>query len=184
MGSPPYSFEAQRPGNTAQRALLEKHPLFFRAVASPPIYQCSLSHWGIECGKGWYSLIEEAAAKIEAELEGLLDDFCPQHHLRWLDKRLQNVDDSPLESHIGEDEEEPLIPFCAEVKAREGILHIYVRNGHICDGSTWLRIRAAVQEAEQKSQSTCEQCGRTDSIRHYSRGHVYCDSCFRGDPKL
>jgi hypothetical protein len=183
MGSALYPFELFRPAPADQRALLEKYPLFFRAIHWPPIYRCPFAQWGIECGQGWYSLIDDAAAKVESELKGLLDGFHAQHHLRWLDKRLQNINMAlPLDEAIGEDEKEPLIPFCAEVKERMGVLRIYLRGGHICDGRTWLRIRAAVDEAQRKSETTCERCGRPGFMRHHVWERVCCDTCFAGMP--
>jgi hypothetical protein len=181
LESAAYPFEVHRPATPDQRILLKKYPRFFRAVASPTIYQCPLAHWGIECGKGWYPLVEEAAAKIEAELKKLLDDFCSGHHLSWIDRRLQNIDGNSILNDVDADDgEEPLIPFCTEVKEKAGTLCILVRSGHMCDGETWVRIRNVIKNAERKSETTCERCGLPGMTRNFW-DRVYCESCASGN---
>jgi hypothetical protein len=181
LESAAYPFEVHRPATPGQRILLEKYPRFFRAVASPAIYQCALAHWGIECGKGWYPLIDEAAAKIEAELKKLLDDFCSGRHLSWIDRRLQNIGGNSNLGHHDSDEEYPLIPFCAEVKEKAGTLRILTSPGHLCGAGAWVRIRNAIEDAERKSETTCERCGLPGMMRNYSWDHVYCESCASGN---
>lgn len=51
-----------------QSILIKKYPLIFRAVISPRRHKhLPIAHWGIECGQGWYPIIEDLAAWLENE---------------------------------------------------------------------------------------------------------------------
>jgi hypothetical protein len=51
-----------------ESTLFNKYPLIFRAAISPRRYpSLPIAHWGIECGQGWYPIIEDLAAWLENE---------------------------------------------------------------------------------------------------------------------
>jgi hypothetical protein len=180
IGPATFQFEMSSPAMNEQRVLLNKHPLFFRAVLNPRIYRSPLAHWGIECGPGWYEIIDEAATKIEIELQRLFASLQPQQHLQWLDRRLLNISETDSKLNDYSDDEYPLIPYCTQIKEKMGILRISLLNGLICDSATWTRIRAAVTEAERESETTCERCGMPGFLREFVWSHVYCDNCANG----
>jgi hypothetical protein len=60
-----------------QQQLFSRYPLFFRAVRYPEAYPSNLAFFGIQCGLGWYPLIEAAAQEIEAELRSMWCDQAP-----------------------------------------------------------------------------------------------------------
>ena len=45
-----------------QKALIDKYPKLFRQVGLPPTVSCMA--WGIECGEGWYPIIDKLSAKL------------------------------------------------------------------------------------------------------------------------
>lgn len=52
--------------------LFKSYPLIFRAAGNLHHYQHSpITHWGIECGEGWYPIIEDLAAWLEGEASAL-----------------------------------------------------------------------------------------------------------------
>lgn len=157
--------------------LFGKYPLFFRAIVSVPLYRCPLAHWGIECGNGWYSIIDEAASKIELELEGLLARYRPQLMHRLRSKRRRSIDVIWDLAQIDQKDHVPEMPLCAEIKEQMGLLRLYIQSGQVCDGSTWRRICAIANEAERKSETTCERCGQPGFMRRHTWGRVYCNEC-------
>jgi hypothetical protein len=63
--------------NEEQQKLFARYPLFFRAVRYPEAYPSNLAFFGIQCGIGWYPIIEAAVHEIEAELRTM---WCEQAH--------------------------------------------------------------------------------------------------------
>lgn len=52
--------------------LFKSYPLIFRAAGNLHHYQHSpIAHRGIECGEGWYPIIEDMAAWLEGEASAL-----------------------------------------------------------------------------------------------------------------
>lgn len=45
-----------------QKALIDKYPALFRQVGLPATVSCMA--WGIECGEGWYPIIDKLSAKL------------------------------------------------------------------------------------------------------------------------
>lgn len=52
--------------------LIYKYPLIFRAAANPRRYSHTpIAHRGLECGQGWYPIIEDLAVWLEEEASAL-----------------------------------------------------------------------------------------------------------------
>lgn len=53
-------------------SLIDKYPLIFRAAGNPRRYpHTPIAHRGIECGQGWYPIIEDLAVWLEGEASAL-----------------------------------------------------------------------------------------------------------------
>lgn len=87
----PFPFERLCPATTAQRRLLSKYPLLFRAARYPENYPSNLGYWGIECGPGWYLLLDRAADEIERELERLVGAVNKVQNISWFDQKLRDI---------------------------------------------------------------------------------------------
>ncbi len=158
----------QRPRLTAEQShLIAQYPLLFRAVRNPEAYPSNLAHLGIQCGPGWYPIIEAAAREIEHELR-----------MMWSEP-LQNP-----ESLSAMDEEllsgrraYPVLPFCRDISQVAGELKMDIEGGQLCDIAAWKRLRKSVEQAASQSRYTCESCGRPGKFREIHWRHVYCDAC-------
>lgn len=60
-------------------ALCEKYPLLYRHRWDSPRATCMC--WGFTCGDGWYKLIDELSAKLEAKIVKLKEDGVPLEKL-------------------------------------------------------------------------------------------------------
>ena len=173
--TPEFPFENNRslPASDAERALLLRFPLFFRAVHDPESYCADIAYWGIRCGPGWYQIIDEAASKIEVVLQDLLATFDVRGHLGFLDRRL--IGNLELDN----DEQLPLIPVCSQIKEKFGGLRLHVDRGIFCEDEAWELINKAVEEAERKAGVTCESCGQPGKLRKRGWLRVTCAICER-----
>ncbi len=173
----PFPFEKAFPSTDAQRKLLERYPIFFRAARHPEIYTSSLGYWGIECGPGWYPLIDRAVSEIEVELQKLVGPLNSELHIPWLDNKLQQLYEDNKSEEVGMDFFGPLVPYCRAIKSKCGSLHINICNGEFCDGNTWLTIRTIVHSAESFAKKTCERCGNPGKLRDLKWERTLCDPC-------
>lgn len=113
-----------------QEKLIKKYPELF--VGTSKSITESMMAFGLECGDGWYDLIDEMCQKIE--------DYVAEHH-----------------------PEHPVEFF--QIKEKYGELRVYV-------GSASEGVFDIIEEAESKSTSICEQCGRTGVIRDGRYGWI------------
>jgi hypothetical protein len=151
-----------------QQQLFSRYPLFFRAVRYPEAYPSNLAFFGIQCGLGWYPLIEAAAQEIEAELRSMWCDQAPS---------IENM--ASLDYHLLRDESAvfPVIPFCVDIRETEGKLRMPILTGYLCDEEAWPRIVESAQKAMRLARGVCERCGRPGTLREIYWHHVYCDEC-------
>jgi ribosomal protein S14 len=158
-----------------QQKLFSQYPLFFRSVRYPKAYPSNLAFFGIQCGLGWYPLINAAAAEIERELYGM---WCEQalapEGMAAMDRELRADAATAREIY-------PAIPYCSGVAERSGKLQISMENGFLCLHQTWLRIRESTTQAEVRAQTACERCGAQGLFREFWM-HVYCNCCIAHTP--
>ncbi|CAE6807637.1 hypothetical protein [Paraburkholderia domus] len=154
--------------NEEQQKLFSRYPLFFRAVSYPDAYPSNLAFFGIQCGVGWYPVIEAAAQEIEAELRTM---WCEQAHSV---ERMASIDHGLL---MEMSSVYPVIPLCSDIRETAGRLKISLLEGHLCDDEVWLRIRQSGEKAIHLAGSVCERCGRPGNLREIYWHHVYCDEC-------
>lgn len=167
----------------AERVLLHKYPLFFRAVSYPDSYPSPLGGYGLECGDGWNALLDEMTARIEPELSAMIAAFRLPEYLPLLDRHLLGLDPYAASNEGAgmkeeeEDDDRPLLPFCAQIKEKFGLLRVYVRRGRLGTDDAYARISDAIKEAERKAAVTCERCGQPGTLRTKGWLRVRCDNC-------
>lgn len=160
--------KSKRPKLTAEQSrLISRYPLFFRAVKSPEAYPSNLANFGIQCGRGWYPIIETAAREIEHELRSM---WCDQsqnpENLSAMDKAL--LSGRPTY---------PALPFCTDIRSVSGELVMELTQGYLCDIDAWGPIHKSLEKAVSKARYACERCGKPGKFRKIYWRHVYCDGC-------
>ncbi|WP_180986424.1 hypothetical protein [Burkholderia pseudomallei] len=154
--------------NSGQKELFSRFPLFFRAVHHPESYLANISHFGIECGVGWYPIIEALARDIEVELRTMW-----REQLQFPEK-LAEMDKALLS---GRATYHPTLPICTNIAQVAGELEVDLLNGYLCSADVWARIRAHVEVAEASARCVCESCGKPGKFREVYWHRVYCDEC-------
>ena len=125
------------------KSLCEKYPEIFRN-RNAPVTKNPMG-WGVECGDGWYDLIDVLCRNI-------------QHHVDW--------------NHLGRDEQTSPDkleqPVAAQVKEKFGGLRFYLDGGDdtIC---------GMVKMAESMSYRICEECGNIGRARGGGWVRTLCD---------
>jgi hypothetical protein len=150
-----------------QKQLLLRYPLFFRAVLYPDSYPSNIAHLGIQCGMGWYSLIEGLAREIEYELRGIW------HEQVQFPASLADMDRALLHGHGVY----RAMPVCTDITQVAGELVVVVLDGYLCGPDAWQRILKSIHNAIAKARHTCEVCGNAGQYREVYWHHVYCDHC-------
>lgn len=159
-----------------QQKLFSEAPLFFRSVHYPEAYPSNLAFFGIQCGLGWYPIIEAAAKEIEELLHEVWQEQVKfPENLASLDRKLSQR--SSLSDALF-----PIMPFCSEIRETGGRLQIVITNGYLCENYQWLCIREYMKHVESLAQSVCERCGNPGKLRKGYWEHVYCDECIRPPP--
>lgn len=150
-----------------QRELFTRFPLFFRAVHHPESYPTNISHFGIQCGVGWHSIIEAMARDIEVELRAMWREQVQ------FPERLAEMDKALLSGRSAY----PTLPICTDIAQVAGELKVVLLNGHLCSTDVWARIRAYVEVAEASARRICESCGKPGTFRNGHWRRVYCNEC-------
>lgn len=160
--------------------LQTRYPIFFRALRFPKSYRCNLTYWGIECGEGWMSIVDKAAAEIEVELMYLISKIKMKIDSGDSDFRQMLQDGKCLGLkfyELKEIGESPLIPYCKSIREYEGQLEISVVSGYLCDVEAWKRIREIVKNSIEIASHTCERCGSLGELRVCWWERVLCAHC-------
>ncbi|MEX3639672.1 MULTISPECIES: antitoxin Xre/MbcA/ParS toxin-binding domain-containing protein [unclassified Paraburkholderia] len=150
-----------------QTQLLSRYPLFFRAVSLPDAYPSNMAHFGIQCGFGWYAIVEQLAHEIECELRAMWQDIID------FPLTLALLDQTLLLSRC----DSPLVPVCTNISQCAGEMIVDVMDGLVCGLDSWTRIRRSIEKAKAKSREICESCGKPGQYREGHWHHVYCDEC-------
>ena len=159
-----------------QQKLFSKFPLFFRSVHYPVAYPSNLALLGIQCGLGWFWVIEEAAREIEQELDF---EWCNQlrmpQNIASLDYDVRPISPTFTSPY-------PVMHFCSDIREASGQLEIFVVGGYLCHPATSRRIEGIIERAQSRARTVCERCGAHGTFREGRWQHVYCDECIA--PKL
>lgn len=111
----------------------------------------SLMGFGFECGDGWFDLIWDLSEKIEKQLKKREKEETISRQAK--DKLLDKIDFQVV-----------------QVKEKFGTLRFYTQGGS-------KEIDDLINEAEEKSATTCEQCGKPGKSRNHGWIRVLCDEC-------
>lgn len=120
--------------------IVKSYPILFRNRHASPQQTCMC--WGFECGDGWYDLINEASAALEA-----INAKCTEK-----------------DGYI----------VAAQVKEKFGGLRFYLE-GH--PSRFGKEVDEIISTAMNKSESTCEQCGKLGRINTAGWWRCVCDDC-------
>jgi len=160
-----------------QQRLASSYPLFFRAMNCPKAYPSNIALLGIQCGAGWYAIIDQLADEIEREIQALWAKQAGRPDL------LASLEQALREQALLEAfDPYPLLPLCRSAQTTNGLLDIKVVFGFFRDVPSWTRIRDAVEKAELRARTVCECCGSAGTFRKYW-SRVYCNDCIAEDPE-
>ena len=129
-----------------QQYLVEQYPLIFRDYNGDP--KKTAMCWGIECGDGWFWIIDALCANIR-------DTHA--HLARWSDT------DIDFES-----------PVASQIKEKFGGLRFYI-DGGLKGAAT--DTFSMITMAESMSTRTCEHCGCPGSTTHGGWSRTECVDC-------
>lgn len=160
-----------------QQRLASSYPLFFRAMTCSEAYPSNIGLLGIQCGAGWYSIIDQLADEIEREIQAL---WAKEARLPALLVSLEQAlrEKSLLEAY----DPYPVLPLCSSIQTTSGLLDIRLIFGFFFDMPSRNRIRDAVEKAELRARTVCECCGSAGTFRRYW-SRVYCDGCIAEEPE-
>ena len=114
-----------------------------------PMNQTSMC-WGFQFSDGWYKIIYDAASKIEPILVKMIDEAVKNKNYEALD----------------------FVPAASCLKEKFGTLSWYMTE-------STEEIDQIINEAEDKSATTCELCGDGGNLRGAAWVSTYCDSCWK-----
>jgi hypothetical protein len=145
-----------------ENKLIEKYPAIFKEIGSDPRHSCMA--WGIECGDGWYDIIDA--------LCGSIDNAVGIANRSWQDTQPA----FRLEVHA------------AQIKQKYGSLRFYVDigwTGAPLDEPAQLVVNkasdhfyGATDMAERMSRRICESCGQPGRINEgFAWLRCECDAC-------
>lgn len=147
-----------------EEELFQKYPEFFADKDKPMTETCMC--WGIECGPGWYSIIDEVCA------------FLKDVGKRWTicDYRVEgSLEEGTYNEVDAEPEAKDRWFRFSQIKEKYGTLRIYYNtNSKTYDKFAY----AIVAWAEWKSEKTCENCGKEGKINAGSWYRVRCRNCW------
>lgn len=134
--------------------LCEKYPLIFRDRHEDPSKTCM--YWGLDCGDGWYNIIDALCANIQNRIDNRLDS------IKRTEKWNREIEEAEADNFENWDDwksrERRPVPESIEqvvaiqVKEKFGGLRFYYSGGdNYIDG--------VVAMAESLSYRTCEVCG-------------------------
>jgi hypothetical protein len=152
-----------------QSELFSRYPLFFRAATATDAHPSNIRNFGIQCGAGWYPLIEEAAKKFEHELRQMLSSQLVQ----W--ENIAALEHAMLMEQTGS--AYPVLPVCTDIRQVDGALVLVVVQGFLCESAQWQRLLDIALAVKEKSRSVCESCGNAGKMRKIYWKHVYCEDC-------
>lgn len=138
-----------------QNKLFEKYPKLFRQ-RTLPMLETSMC-WGIDCGDGWYDIIDNACSII-------------QSHCDW---RINHVKYLKEKEGIEYDEKDFQCEFL-QIKEKWGSLRIYHNSNEFVDG--------VIEMASRISETTCIQCSSNHKVT-MTKGWVVplCETCHKLD---
>lgn len=149
-----------------QNKLFEKYPKIFKQRDLSPQETCMC--WGINCGDGWYDIIDRLCFLIQSRVEQPHKSI--EMYEEWI---ADSSDQSEIESwkkKIKEEKNKIISVEFVQVKEKFASLRIY----HTSDNAF---ISGLIAMAESVSAITCEKCGNKGVLRKRGWMHILCDRC-------
>lgn len=150
--------------------LVEKYPEIFRDYNGNIQETCMA--WGMECGDGWYHIINDLCATITAQLryakyrkQQIENDLAVEDKSNWPEWLKNSITPEKLDEINKEIEEEiQKVPVAVQVKEKYGTLRFYINGGTDAQ-------HALISMAERMSEHTCEVCGDTNARTWHEGWH-------------
>ena len=143
-----------------QQKLYEKYPKIF-VQKDLPMSQTAMC-WGIDCGDGWYWLLDQ--------LCGAIQSYCDSKNegIRIRNKAREKGEDV----YGGKEPEEEWQVETVQVKEKFAGLRFYINSG---DDEVYGMIRLA----EHMSYNICENCGTLENVKTRGKGWIFtlCPKC-------
>jgi len=141
-----------------QQKLYEKYPKIF-AQKDLSITQTCMC-WGVECGDGWYWLIDRLCSSIQ--------NYCDN---RNEEVRIRN-EDRKDGARLHPTEEEMRVE-ASQVKEKFGRLRFYINSSDDM-------VYGMIHLAEDMSYNICEECGSTEDVKQ-TKGWIttLCSKCMK-----
>ena len=138
-----------------QEEIFNKYPNFFVQKDLPKTLSCMC--WGLSHGKGWYGLIDDLCGKIQTHYNKLEEDG-------W--------EIVPLDKPTLPNSKSVWALEFTQIKSKWGLLPVYYMGGDD-------EVERLIDEAEDKSQFICENCGAPSNGVSSTRGWLssYCTEC-------
>jgi hypothetical protein len=138
--------------------LVRKFPLIFKDHGGDP--KETAMCFGIECGSGWFWIIESLCASIQ----GAYDSAVRQREYDLKERSEMFPDGIP----------EIVCPSAAQIKEKFGTLRFYVNDAM----ASWFGDTSSfITMAESMSYRTCENCGCPGSVRYGGWYRCLCSKC-------
>lgn len=123
--------------------------------------------WGIECGDGWYNILEVLCSLISVAVRNSKENI--KRYEKILSKEdLSEKEREFFERNLKESKSFPDIVHVNQVKEKFGTLRFYISNNHPV-------LDAYIDFAEDMSAVTCEVCGNPGSINDGGWLSVRCE---------
>jgi len=177
-----------------QEKLYNKYPKLFVETKLPMTQTCMC--FGLECGSGWYSIIDSMCSLIQHHIDQSRKSSCyvkrynralkqaiggNDTNLRFHYKKL-GYKDEDIEKTVTKDlEKKPfreafreIVPqLCfTQIKEKFGTLRVYTRGGdEYCEG--------VISMATSMSAITCEECGMPGKKTGIGWITTLCDKCVK-----
>ena len=143
-----------------QQKLYEKYPKIF-VQKDLPMSQTAMC-WGIDCGDGWYWLLDQLCDAIQNYCNSKNEGIRTRNEARKEGK----------EVYGGKEAEEEWQVEAVQVKEKFAGLRFYINSADD-------EVYGMIGLAEHMSYHICEDCGTTENVKTRGKGWIYtlCDKC-------
>ena len=160
-----------------ENELIRKYPRLFRQHSLPITESCLA--WGLECGKGWYPIIEEACSKLQKLLDSGKYEMIEFAQIKQKFATLR----------LYYDVKGPPTPWWARVcwwlNHHLGRWKLTRKLSYKFNNLAWRSdpVNRITSEAEWKSAVTCEVCGKPGKLRGRYWVYTACEEHTREQDK-
>ena len=147
-----------------QEIIFESCPLLY-SDRNKSINESAIA-WGIQCADGWFDLILELSVKLERLVISFIDENKNTIPCMWCGGKEQDkhINCGPNKRF------EPRHPKADCVKEKFASLRM-------CLSYETDEMANLISEYEDRSQTICEDCGKTGSVKGKAWLRTQCDSC-------